>query len=105
MPLENALRPAITVLVEDAREWRARQITGSVSYWAALRRADRDYVRGRIGRRNRLQLDRRRRAAGCIVQSRIYSATCPSGRRIETLDLGDPVLAMGVDHDHAGVNR
>jgi hypothetical protein len=43
---------------------------------------------GRIGRRDRLRLDRRRPAEGRVIENRQIFRDCATGRRIEVLDLG-----------------
>ena len=59
---------------------------------------------GRIGRRDRLRLDRRRPAEGRVVQDRQIFRDCATGGRIEVFDLGDASPSMRVRHDHAGVD-
>ena len=58
----------------------------------------------RIGRRDRLRLDRRRAAEGRIVENRKILRDRPIGRRIKVLDLGHAAPAMGVSHDDACID-
>ena len=58
----------------------------------------------RIGRRDRLRLDRRRPAEGRVIENRQILCDCATGGRIEVFDLGDAAPSMRIGNNHAGVD-
>jgi hypothetical protein len=58
----------------------------------------------RIGRRDRLRLDRRRSAEGRVIQDRQIFRDGTTGGRIEVFDFGNASTSMRIGHDYAGVD-